>query len=256
MSAILKFDCWKIQPSPILKFLNSTANGIITACGAVLISRRYVLTAAHCIKGKDLPKTWTLTSARLGEYDTRTDRDCVEGTCADPTVSIGVIEAIVHRDYNPKSQDQRFDIALLRLQRDVFFTDFIQPICLPWNETVPNTMWVTGFGKTEVKNDSKVKLKLSLKRTDIRTCSQRYKSAGVNLGAGQLCAGGKRGEDSCRGDSGGPLMSVERAHDGSNRWTVVGVVSFGPTPCGMDGWPGVYTKVADFVPWILENMRP
>ncbi|XP_014477561.1 PREDICTED: uncharacterized protein LOC106745987 [Dinoponera quadriceps] len=235
-------------------------NGKTTACGGVLISKRYILTAAHCIKGKDLPVTWRLVSVRLGEYDTDTERDCIKDgefsvTCADDTVTVGVEEQIAHEDYLPTSRDQRNDIALLRLSRDVTFTTYIKPICLPTNTTVSNKLVVAGWGKTEVLSASNIKLKLELPLTNKQQCDQTYSAAGVRLGFGQICAGGKRGKDSCRGDSGGPLMAVERLTDGTGRWTAMGVVSFGPSPCGMEGWPGVYTKVADFVPWILSKLR-
>jgi transmembrane serine protease 9 len=114
---------------------------------------------------------------------------------------------------------------------------------------------VAGWGKTESRSSSNVKLKLSLPLVDQDQCNQVYGNVSVQLGYGQICAGGQRGKDSCRGDSGGPLMTVEALPDGSGRWSVVGVVSFGPSPCGMPGWPGVYTKVQDFVPWILSKLR-
>ena len=50
---------------------------------------------------------------------------------------------------------------------------------------------------------------------------------------------------SSNGDSGGPLMrQYEDGH--SSYWYLTGLVSYGPSSCGMKGWPGVYTRVSDF----------
>lgn len=235
-------------------------NGKTTACGGVLISSRYVLTAAHCIKGKDLPRTWRLESVRLGEYNTATDQDCIADgensmICADDPISVGIEEQIAHESYNPLSKDQKYDIALLRLNRAVSFTNYIKPICLPSTATVESKLFVAGWGKTENKSSSDVKLKLALPLTDREQCLGAYRNAGISIGYGQMCAGGQRGKDSCRGDSGGPLMSIERTSDGKGRWSVTGIVSFGTSYCGLPGWPGIYTRVIDFVPWILEKIR-
>lgn len=56
----------------------------------------------------------------------------------------------------------------------------------------------------------------------------------------------------CRGDSGGPLM---RSPD-AVVWQLVGIVSYGPTLCaiqGVDGKAAVFTKVHHFLPWIQYN---
>ena len=34
-----------------------------------------------------------------------------------------------------------------------------------------------------------------------------------------------------------------------------GVVSFGTSQCGI-GYPGVYTNIENYVPWIRRNIRP
>ena len=80
--------------------------------------------------------------------------------------------------------------------------------------------------------------------------------AAVRLSSGgQLCAGGQHGRDSCNGDSGGPLMGPDVDETGDARWYSLGVVAFGPVKCGQAGWPGVYTRVAHYMPWILDTIR-
>ena len=67
------------------------------------------------------------------------------------------------------------------------------------------------------------------------------------------------GVDSCNGDSGGPLIARRRSADRNVASTLPmylkGVVSFGTSQCGI-GYPGVYTNIENYVPWIRRNIRP
>lgn len=61
-----------------------------------------------------------------------------------------------------------------------------------------------------------------------------------------VCAG-DIDQDSCSGDSGGPLFEEESQ-------TLLGIVSWGPYPCADEDSPyGVYTNVFNYVDWINEN---
>ena len=87
-----------------------------------------------------------------------------------------------------------------------------------------------------------------------QTCADTYDelySGGIDASL-QLCAGGEKNKDSCGGDSGGPL--IKRAEIGTP-WFQTGVVSFGSSQCGT-GYPGVYTRVAAYLTWIEENLKP
>ena len=52
--------------------------------------------------------------------------------------------------------------------------------------------------------------------------------------------------DGCTGDSGGPVFGQLP----SGEWRVFGVTSRGPSPCGLDEWPGIWGLIHAHICWI------
>ena len=95
---------------------------------------------------------------------------------------------------------------------------------------------------------------------DPERCASVYELAGKLNQTLQMCVGGHDGKDSCRGDSGSSLMTARTPSDGKwsmvGSWKLVGVVSFGPQRCALQGVPGVYARVREYIDWILDNVTP
>ena len=96
---------------------------------------------------------------------------------------------------------------------------------------------------------SAIKQKVKVPLTDQGECRQKFQTRQIQIIDAQVCAGGVYAQDSCDGDSGGPLMSFRQGV-----WVLEGIVSFG-VKCGFEGWPAVHTRVESYDNWIRGVIR-
>lgn len=117
----------------------------------------------------------------------------------------GISQKIAHPNYH--SPSQYHDIALLKLNRQVDFNDYIIPICLETNRNLPNTNFIaTGWGKTETGNSqSDTLMKVNLEYFPHDICQKNYDNIGKEyLSQGiiddmQICAGSRQEDkDTCQ----------------------------------------------------------
>lgn len=149
-----------------------------------------------------------------------------------------VSQVVQHPSYNFTSQYN--DIALLRAASPIQFSSTVAPIRLGLI-TPPDraTVMVAGYGTTAFRGRPSMELMgVEVQMVNYDECNRKYNNV---LWTNMMCAGGLN-RDSCQGDSGGPLI-----YDNS----VVGVVSFG-AECAHPDYPGVYTKVPQYIEWIMS----
>ncbi|KAL7292236.1 hypothetical protein TKK_0014184 [Trichogramma kaykai] len=253
----------KYNDSSSNKSSHSAADPEPFKCAGTIISRKYILTAAHCVA--QLPNL-KLAGVRIGEHDLSSEIDCESYgndsalICAKKYRDLEIEWSLVHPAYSQVTWQN--DIALVRLRGTMSFKPAnVRPICLPLDEASSRalgpTALVTGWGSTEATYPSTTSRlrKVSLPIVDTDRCRKAYSDQPfMEISAErQLCAGGQEGRDSCSGDSGGPLQA-SGPYRGADRTIQHGIVSYGRQRCAIPGVPGVYTRVAPYVDWILDNM--
>ncbi|XP_041782919.1 CLIP domain-containing serine protease B14 [Anopheles merus] len=239
-------------------------------CGASLVSKRFVLSAAHCFTAAK-SKGWKIHSVRVAEWNFmnhRGSKDCKQVKGYDVPIcrkDYDVARFVQHPEYRVNAGVHVNDIVLIELAADVEYNVFVAPICLPVSNDTAQLPWgssdepeieytAAGWGSTESGKEStgmSYQLKqINLRAFDKERCKKLFQvPSGVGVGLGHICAGGIRDEDTCHGDSGGPLMEAV-----GGVWYLAGITSFGWPRCGRDGVPGVYTNVSHYMGWLEREM--
>ncbi|BFF92776.1 chymotrypsin-2-like [Drosophila madeirensis] len=198
------------------------------SCGGAIIDERWIITAAHCTRGKQASEFRVLAGTQdLQQNGTKyyyPDR---------------IVE---HCNYEPRKY--RNDIALLHLNESFVFDNATQAVELDHEPLVPGSrLLLTGWGTLSLGGDVPTRLQsLEVKYVPYEQCRAAHDNSS-RVDIGHVCTYNDKGRGACHGDSGGPLV-----HNGR----LVALVNWG-MPCAR-GYPDAHASIAYYHDFIRTHL--
>jgi secreted trypsin-like serine protease len=221
-------------PWQVLLRINGT-----TQCGGAVIADTWLLTAAHCVSG--------VGAGQIEAYIGVTDQNRLSRDRLAP-----VSQVIVHPNWNSSTYSN--DLALIGLAAPLAFSPSVQQVALPlvqdanaWPASGEQAT-ISGWGSTTPSGASSALLRAATVQILSAPSEAKCGEYGASYVPGNhVCAGMPQGGvDACQGDSGGPLTV---AYNGTP--VLAGIVSSG-SGCADPKFPGLYSRVTSFLPWLRQ----
>uniref|UniRef100_A0A8C0DPA5 Kallikrein related peptidase 5 n=1 Tax=Balaenoptera musculus TaxID=9771 RepID=A0A8C0DPA5_BALMU len=202
-------------------------------CGAVLGDSPWLLTAARCRK------------QGVGVFRIHLGHHCLSRICESGQQLFQGIKSIPHPGCSHPGHSS--DLTLIKLNKRIRETLHVRPISISSHCPSAGTSCLVSGGKQpavpRVTTFPRVLQCLNITVLSDDRCKTAYPN---QIGDTMLCAGDQAGRDSCKGDSGGPVVC-----SGS----LQGLVSWGDLPCTQPNRPGVYTNLRRFSKWTQDTMQ-
>jgi len=226
---------WPHQAS--LEFRSSGSH----TCGAVLISTRWLVSAAHCVGSAS--SSYQIV---LGQHD-RTSRN--EGN-----PQIYAVSSITRHPQYSQDGSRGFpnDVSVLQLASEAELNTFTQTVDLAASNAgdfAGSTCYITGWGR--LYGFGPLPNVLQEAQIDVLTESACRSYWGSRIVGYHICVGdlANARKGACNGDSGGPLVCMDES---TGRYTLAGVTSWGRSGCSTS-YPSVYARISYFRDWIQQN---
>lgn len=225
-------------------------------CGGVIISRTFVITAAHCLYGKSavIRKLDSEIMVIIGAHYLHKDRE-------PGALSKVVVKSYIHEDWNIQTENYDADIALLEIDVPITYSNFINRICLWYGDDSLNEAEgiIVGWGvnnSTQIDRHSNGPLQMVVPVIDSKKCWLDHHPL-LKLSSNRTICGGPRDgiQSPCVGDSGSGLY-VKSKNKTTDVFFLRGLVSSTLNDekknCNTRTY-AVYTDIFMFTDWIKRT---